>query len=56
MQLKQLEMAMQAKAVARAERTQNEEPKLDRPIVKQSTFEWSSTVKYAELKELQIGD
>ena len=43
-------MAIQAMAVVRAERTQNVGPKLDRPIMRQLTFNWSSTVNMLSLE------
>ena len=41
-------VATQAMAVARAEGTQNVGPKLGRPMMKQLTFNMSSTDKYVE--------
>ena len=46
--------AIQAMAVARAERTQNAGPKLGRPIMKQPTFDWISSDKYVELKSFKL--
>ena len=37
-----------------SERTQNAGPKLDRPVMKQPMFDWSSTDKYAELRNFKI--
>ena len=46
--------AIQATAVARAERTQNVEPRLGRPMMKQPTFNWEAENKYNELKNFRL--
>ena len=46
-------MVILAMSVANAdnrERTQNAEPKLGRPMMKQLIFDWRSTDKYTELR------
>ena len=50
--------AVQALAMARVEnnqRAQNAGPKLGRPIMRQLTFDWSSTYKYVRTWGLQNG-
>ena len=42
--------AIQAMAAAGAERTPNAGPKLGGPIMKQPTFDWSSTDKYTKFR------
>ena len=46
--------AMQAMAVARAERTQNMVPRLGRPTMKQPTFKWEAVEKYNKLKNFRL--
>ena len=46
--------AIEAMAVARVERTQNAEPRLGRPMMKQPTFNWRAEDKYDGLKNLRI--
>ena len=46
--------AIQTMAMARAERTQNGGPRLDRPIMKQLTFNREAEDKYNELKNLRL--
>ena len=41
-------------AVARAERTWNAGPRLDKPMMKQLTFNWEAEDKYNELKNFRL--
>ena len=45
--------AIQTMAMAGEERTQNVGPILGRPFMKELTFDWSSTDKYAELRNFK---
>ena len=45
--------AIQAMAVAGAERTQNAGPRVGRPVMKQPTFNWEAGDKYNELKNFR---
>ena len=47
-------VTIQAMTVAEAERSQNVGPKLSGPIMKQLTFNWYSTDKYAELRNFRL--
>ena len=47
-------LTIQAMAVARAGRTQNVGSKVGGPIMKQLTFDLSSSDKYAELKNFKL--
>ena len=46
--------AIQAMAVAGAERTQNAGPRLGRPMMKQPTFNWEVADKYIELANFRL--
>ena len=46
--------AIQAMAVAGAERTQNVGPRPGGPMTKQSTFNWEADNKYKELKYFRL--
>ena len=46
--------AMAMASVDNNQRAENGEPKLDRPIMRELKFDWSSTDKYAELKNFKI--
>ena len=47
-------MTIQAMDAAGAKRTQNEGPRLDRPIMKQPTLNWVAEDKYYELKNFKL--
>ena len=47
-------VAIQVMTVNGVERTQNVGPKLGRPIMRQLTFNWSFTDKYAELRNFKL--
>ena len=44
----------QAMDAAGAERTQNAGPRLNRPIMKQTTFNWEAEDKYKELQNFRL--